>query len=252
MTSTLHAAMAAAHGDLTNPGKDGTANYGRYSTLAGTLDHIRPVLAKHGLYVSQDVSNDDTHLFIRTTVAHASGEVLDFGPLTWPMVDKIQTLGGLVTYCRRYALMAALSLSGVEDDDDGQDANSQASRDGRTPNPRNLTGPARRDLTGKATDKQVAAIVGIMRGQGLNEVALNTLTTAELGFEMPVGGVKDLTKGQASALIDRMKNAKVPGRDYDPPPGRDGTPPHTGPMDDPWVIPDPPEDPWATAGTEAK
>ena len=33
MTATIHAAMVAAHAQLTNPSKDGKANYGAYTTL---------------------------------------------------------------------------------------------------------------------------------------------------------------------------------------------------------------------------
>jgi hypothetical protein len=44
----------------------------------------------------------------------------------------------------------------------------------------------------------------------LNEVALNTLSTTDLGFEMPVGGLAMLTFDQASRLIERMKKNPPP------------------------------------------
>lgn len=229
--NTIHTALATANAELTNPGKDGHANYGAYTTLAGVLDHCRPVLAKHGLFITQDVSNDDTHLIVSTTIHHASGESITFGPLTWPMVDKIQTLGGLMTYTRRYSVMAALGLSGTDDDDDGQQANHDATRtqSGSTPNPRGLSGPAARNLTGPASDKQIGMLKGVMRDQRISEVILNDYAKDQLGFELdPVKGLNGLTKGQASALIEALTAVKGGIRVERP------------------TAPDP-DDPWATA-----
>ena len=49
----LYTALAKAHTELTNPKKDSKADIGQYSykyaSLGAILDHVRPILAKHGL-----------------------------------------------------------------------------------------------------------------------------------------------------------------------------------------------------------
>lgn len=61
-----------------------------------------------------------------------------------------------------------------------------------------------------ASAKQVGFIRSLMKRQGLNEVALHTLTVAELGFELPAGGIEALTANQASSLIKRMNAPQKP------------------------------------------
>lgn len=237
MTDTIHAALVAAQAQLTNPAKDGKANYGAYATLAGVLDHVRPILAGHGLYVAQYVTNDDTHVRVTTSINHTSGESIDCGDVTWPMVDKIQTFGGLVTYLRRYALTAALGLSGADDDDDGQAANTDARRSGS----RAVRSEAR------ASDKQVAFITRLMREQGISEPILSDFARDRFGWELPVDGIAHLSAVHASDLIDALTKVKkddqakttrtkVPGRDYTPDGTRDGSPTYSG-EPDPWQTP---------------
>ena len=118
----LGAAFVAALAELTNPPKNAKANLGhgkphQYADLASILNLVRPVLAKHGLAVTQDVSLDDGRLGITTTVHHLSGDVLRFGPLTGPLGGKWQEIGTAITYARRYALCAALGIAGDDDND---------------------------------------------------------------------------------------------------------------------------------------
>lgn len=217
---TIHAAMAAAHAQLTNPGKDGKANYGAYTTLAGVLDHARPILAAHGLFVQQTVTNDDTHVRVGTTIWHASGESMPCDDVTWPMPDKVQVFGGLITYLRRYALTAAMGLSGADDDDDGAAANTDALRSGS----RAVRADAR------ATEKQIAYLSKLMREAGTNEVVLNDFALDTFGWEIPKDGIAYLTAVHASDLIDAMtkrvkaESAKVTR-----------TKPKTPDPDDPWA-----------------
>lgn len=128
---TVHAAFVAAQAELTNPHKDKTANIKAgfsytYADLATILDHVRPVLARHGLAVSQNVTEaDGGRLAVSTTLVHDSGEVLTFGPLVGDSGRDWQGLGSAITYARRYALCAALGIA-ADDDDDAQTAPSKA------------------------------------------------------------------------------------------------------------------------------
>lgn len=120
-TPTINAALVAALGELTNPVKDKIANLGgysyRYADLATIIDHVRPVLAKHELAVTQNVNTEDGKLEVWTYIHHASGEVITYGPLAGRAGASWQELGGAVTYARRYALSAALGIAPDEDTD---------------------------------------------------------------------------------------------------------------------------------------
>jgi hypothetical protein len=121
MTAKVAAAFVAAQAELTNPPKKSKANTGTYSytyaDLPAIIDHVRPVLAKHGLGISQDVLMEDGRLLIRTRIIHSSGECMDFGPLAGSVGGDWQKVGSGITYARRYALAAALGIAADEDDD---------------------------------------------------------------------------------------------------------------------------------------
>lgn len=129
------AAMAAFHAELQPIQKDKTAKQRlkrkdggeyeverQYLSLDGILDTVRPILAKHGLFVMQPLTGDG----IATTIYHKSGQFqTTIFPMSasWegsPMTNSIQNAGGSFTYLRRYALAAALSIS-ADDDRDGTD-----------------------------------------------------------------------------------------------------------------------------------
>ena len=89
----------------------------KFASLDATMKTIRPILAKHGLYIMQPITGDT----ITTIIKHSSGQ---FRAFMMPMVawqgqgtTAIQNLGGAITYMRRYALGAALALAIEEDDD---------------------------------------------------------------------------------------------------------------------------------------
>lgn len=135
-TPALAAALVAASKELTNPTKARTASLGQYSytyaDLASVLEHVRPVLAKHDLVVTQDTCVEDGRLCVYTWLRHASGESLRFGPLSGPMGQTWQNVGSAITYARRYALLSALCLA-ADDDDDGRDAGKFAKNSGPKP-----------------------------------------------------------------------------------------------------------------------
>src|SRR5690606_13383389 len=51
------------------------------------------------------------------TFLHSSGDRLDFGPFPFPHGRDAQATGSMVTYHRRYALVAALGMAAGDDDD---------------------------------------------------------------------------------------------------------------------------------------
>ena len=94
-----------------------------YATLSNILDVIDESLVNNGLTVLQmptDVNG------LTTILVHESGEFFESTYFMTPTKDDPQALGSLITYARRYALGAILSLN-IDDDDDGNKASAPSS-----------------------------------------------------------------------------------------------------------------------------
>jgi hypothetical protein len=117
------AAVVAALAEMPAVPKNKTAATGSYSyqyaDLPSILEAVRPVLARHGLAISQEVSTRDGYIQVTTLLLHKSGHWEAYGPLAMPAGQNAQASGSAITYARRYALTAVLGIA-AEDDDDGQ------------------------------------------------------------------------------------------------------------------------------------
>jgi hypothetical protein len=94
----------------------------KYVTLDNILHTIRPILAKNGLVIVQALAGE----YLVTSLYHISGQYIKTQMPFLPMAgnrgtNPLQDLGGGITYARRYALSALLSLS-VDIDDDAESA----------------------------------------------------------------------------------------------------------------------------------
>lgn len=120
----LSASLVKALGEMTDLAKTQTASVGqysyRYATLADALAMARPILASHGLTITQTAETDDRDVVVWTTILHASGQYVTTRPTRLPAGKTAQNTGSSVTYARRYALMSALGLA--TEDDDGANA----------------------------------------------------------------------------------------------------------------------------------
>lgn len=99
-----------------------------YASLDTIIDTVRPVLAKHGLAIAQGANSPHTDeqgrvtaFTVETMLLHASGEYLSNAVVMPVGKADPQGAGAAVTYGRRYALAAMLSLA-TEEDDDGNSA----------------------------------------------------------------------------------------------------------------------------------
>jgi hypothetical protein len=122
----VSAALVAAQAEIKNPAFDSKNPHfnSQFVSLAGVLDAVRPVLAKHKVALFQPASTAGTMVQVQTVFLHESGEQIAFPPLAMPIGDKTtaQQLGSTVTYLRRYSLTSALGIAGDEDDDGNADA----------------------------------------------------------------------------------------------------------------------------------
>lgn len=116
----IASALAKAQGQLTNPPKTKTANIGkykyRYADLAEIIEHVRPVLSKHDLAVSQLIQTTDTSTILVTKLLHSTGQYL-MSTYPLPKSAPAQDMGSALTYARRYSLCAILGIAADEDDD---------------------------------------------------------------------------------------------------------------------------------------
>lgn len=113
-------ALAAAQAEMSNPAFDKQNPHFRskFASLAAVRNSVVPVLAKHGIAVTQSIETSGNSVSCYTALWHESGESLHFGPLTMPASKPdAQGIGSAATYARRYALMAVAGVVGDEDDD---------------------------------------------------------------------------------------------------------------------------------------
>ncbi len=120
----LAAALAKAQGEMKNPPLDGSNPHfrSRYASLAAVRDAVLPVMAKHGISVTQELTTDTANgaLAVGCTVRlmHASGQWMEAGPFMVPVSKAdAQGAGAASTYARRFTLQTVAGVVGDEDDD---------------------------------------------------------------------------------------------------------------------------------------
>lgn len=132
-TIKLDEALAKAQGDFTNPEKNrnvvvktksgGEYNFD-YATFDSIIDMARPILAKHGISVTQFPSvvreHDLTVATVVTRIAHAGEWMLNEVSGVCES-GEMQKLGSAFTYLCRYSYSAMLGIA-AEYDDDGNAA----------------------------------------------------------------------------------------------------------------------------------
>ena len=92
-----------------------------YASLGAIIAGARPVLAKHGLSVSQLTFGEDGVAGVETVLMHTSGEWIS-SSISMPIGDEkgksnAQVAGSIVTYLRRYSLASILGIYSDEDGD---------------------------------------------------------------------------------------------------------------------------------------
>ena len=121
----LAKAMSAAQKDIKPAAKDGANPHfkSKYFTISSAWDSIRQPLTENGLTIWQDVVTGEKSVSVMTRVVHNSGQWVEFGPLSIPLMKfDAQAIGSATSYAKRYALCAAMGVVSDEEDDDGEKA----------------------------------------------------------------------------------------------------------------------------------
>jgi hypothetical protein len=186
----FHAEAPAIPNDRTNPHFNS-----KFASLAGIMEAIRPVLAKHGLAVVQQPEDGG----LRTWILHESGEERDCGVIPLA-VDKPgpQAQGSALTYARRYGVLAALGLVGDDDDDANAASPTKKSTEFKAP-------PAKKASASHVNEITTLTEALILAGKLTADVIASQMA-AEFGTANP----KELTQDQAENLIKRL-TAKAGG-----------------------------------------
>lgn len=119
--SKLAAALAAfqtelPHVEAKETGDAGSYQY-RYAGLGSVSKKILPLLGKHGLsFTSAPTLTDAGKFVLRYRLLHESGEEING---EYPLSGaNAQAQGSMITYARRYSLLAVTGVSPDQDDDD--------------------------------------------------------------------------------------------------------------------------------------
>lgn len=121
-TANIGDALAKVNLLMANPAKTSDVHAGakryKFAPLPEVLDVVRPTLQAHGISVLQEAATTATgYTGVSTMLLHSSGEWILFDPLVVPSANDAQGVGSAITYGRRYALCAALSIAADDDDD---------------------------------------------------------------------------------------------------------------------------------------
>ena len=92
--------------------------HSKYADYTEILSCVKEPLNKEGISILQPIHDD----VVETVLLHESGEYISSITKIYNVSNKPQDYGSAITYARRYALSAILSID-ADDDDDGNRAN---------------------------------------------------------------------------------------------------------------------------------
>jgi hypothetical protein len=117
--ANLAKSMAAAQAEMTNPKFDSTNPHfkSKFASLAAVRECVIPVLAKHGIQVSQFPVSEGNAAGCVTIIAHESGEWMRDAFLIPCDKQNAHGYASAVTYARRISLQSIAGVVGEQDDD---------------------------------------------------------------------------------------------------------------------------------------
>jgi len=128
---TIEEALARFQMEHHAAGKDGKANYGTYTTLAGGLNAVQPAThlgLSHTQTFEHIVVGEKVVTVLKTRLLFTGADDtyntviesnLPFPDLVPNRGNIMQALGSAITYARRYSLLAIYGLAGDDDDAEG-------------------------------------------------------------------------------------------------------------------------------------
>jgi hypothetical protein len=160
----------------------------KYTPLDEILSFLRPLLAKHGLLLSQQVTiipfRDDNWVRVKTIIRDETHSVSYTTTMPYkdlPKMQSVQSAGAHFTYARRYAISAIFNISSDEDTDCAVKSDINTTK----PKPK----------VDKPTDKQLKRLYALVKKHNLAE-QIKYILSADYG----VKSSKELTIEQYNKL----------------------------------------------------
>jgi hypothetical protein len=200
--------------------ESGYQNRYKYADLVQILEIIRPVFKANGIAILQlgdgsepVIEVDEIHgkddelvrvvrptISIETILMHSSGEWIS-GSMVMPVEPMkgnsfAQAFGSVVSYMRRYSILAAVGITQTDDD-------AQQKTDSHPEGAANGHGKA--STTKPASEKQVGTLIKIGKDESTPEETKVILREAIEKSKKPSDDPNRLTSSEASALIDKYK-----------------------------------------------
>lgn len=170
----------------------------KYADLESVMDACKGPLNENGISVLQIPEPVESGVGIRTVLLHESGQYIS-GVMVLPMVKQDpQGAGSAITYARRYGLMAMVGV--CPEDDDGEGAMQREQ-------PQQRPAPVTQN-NDSASEAQLKAIHAMLTRMGVKdrEQGLSIISAAA---KRPVGTSKELTRAEASMVIEALKEEEA-------------------------------------------
>jgi hypothetical protein len=116
----LAPSLSALQGELPHIAKDSKGYGYNYSSLASTLDVLKPLLSKHGFSISQFGGPDNT---LVTLLLHKSGQwirgSMNIIDIEMKGTNAAQNRGAVLSYFKRYGIQAIVGMASEDNDASG-------------------------------------------------------------------------------------------------------------------------------------
>ena len=132
-------ALSKAQSELEAAGKSQEGYGYNYSDLNSVINTAKPILAKHGLGVTQLLGHTGEYVSVTTILTHSSGQFFR-SDASLPVIEMkgcniAQGAGASISYLRRYAYQAILGMSSEDVDASSEGAKKQTAKKFEKPTP---------------------------------------------------------------------------------------------------------------------
>ena len=197
-------------------GQEGKQNY-KYADLASIMEAAMPVMEKHGFAIMhkpvvETTADGITYAGVEALLIHSSGGV-ESCRFTWPVTKEYGTLaktvGGIITYARRYS-MAILGICTEDDSDNAQGVGSRpmvdpaVAKPNRQPEPRAKVEPAMTKVSREKLKFAARERIKELGDDAIGEMEVITSVTKLLGYASPIE-MQEIEYGKALELIQKFE-----------------------------------------------
>ena len=180
----------------------------KYSTIEDYVNAAKPILAKHGLSISQAPNLMDGQFVLTTILMHESGEHLASNQPIFATKQDAQSMGSAITYARRYAYGAVLGMASGDFDDDGNAAAAKSTKQASPPKTQKpAASPApvtpskgERGTTNSTIEERVSAVPH-----------LGGLTALYDGLKGEIEAMDEAKRNEVLALFSKRKTELTKG-----------------------------------------